>query len=167
MRYGKSQLTKHRKSNEQCAILYWAEQNTRKQFPIEDCLQTSATERDLANRIRYHCGNPGNILRNAERGGGVDRRTHYGFGIPSGDIKMFRNKMPIDRATMTWNFLQCTYQRYRLYWNQVYGHIGASHCYPSRQPGERWNIPYREQYENRRQKYKNDLPKRPLTASKF
>ena len=56
----------------------------------------------------------------------IYRRTHYGFGMPPEDLQLFHKKIRCDRTTMTWNCLQCTFQRARYNWSQVYGEIRAS-----------------------------------------
>ena len=138
---GKSQLTKHRKNTETCKEAYWNDINQMKKCTNQNCDRTFLTEKDLEYHMRYHCGNELNPFRNYTQEWHIDRRTLYGYGIHPEDIRLFHDKIFFDRLSMTWNCLECGYQRDKYEWRQVYGHVRSTHCYKSREQNERWNIP--------------------------
>ena len=150
IRFGKAQLTKRRKTTDTCSPLYWIELTQHKHCP--NCDSYFETELDIENHTRYHCGNPDSLFQNNLRDGKIDRRTHHGFGIPPEDIQLFHKMILFGKCTLTWNCLICKYQSNRNNWHQVYGHVRAEHCYKSREPNERWNIPIHEQNKTKEKK---------------
>ena len=161
---GKRQLTKHRKGSEQCQHVYWGEQNQAKPCVNQDFGLLFETEKDLEYHLRYHCRNHENPFGNLTRTGHIDRRTLRGYGIHHADIQLLHNKILFGRRTMTWNCMECNYQRDTYEWKQVYGHVMATHCYTSSKPNGRWNIPTDEQYKD---PIKNQLPSNCNPAGKF
>ena len=132
--------------------MYWGEINQSKRCPDEGCYEEFETLKDLECHIRYHCGNEPNPFTNTTRPGNLDRRTLHGYGIPPEDIKLFGNKILFGRTQMTWNCMICGYKGNQYEWRQVYGHVRATHCYESRIPNERWNIPLEEQHKTSKKK---------------
>ena len=96
--------------------------------------------------MRYHCGDEPNPFQNHTQDVHIDRRTLHGYGIPKEDIRLFQNKIYFDKIEQTWNCVECGYKKDKYGWRQVYGHVRACHCYESRKPNERWNIPINEQF---------------------
>ena len=130
--------------------------------PNDGCGCLFITNDDLEKHMRYHCGNEENPFQNQGENGEIKRNTLYGFGIPKEDLQKFHGKIFFNRTEMTWNCTICDYKRDVYQWHQVYGHVKSQHCYTSRVPNERWNIPRDQLYREYEQ-----LPQDLKEATKF
>ena len=144
---GKAQLPKHRKNSPGRQQDSRGELNQNKKCPNEGCNMEFETIKDLEFHMRYRCGNEPNPFINTTRPGHLDRRTLHGYGIPPGDIPLFGDKILFGRTQMTWNCMICGYKGNQYERRQVYGHVRATHCYESRKPNGRWNIPSGAQFK--------------------
>ena len=79
--------------------------------------------------------------------GEVKRNTIHGFGIPKGDLQAFRGEIFFDKTLLTWKCTTRNYKGNAYHRHLVYGNVKSQHCYESRIPNERWNIPIDQQYK--------------------
>ena len=95
--------------------------------------------------LRYPCGNEPNAYASTTRHGWFDRTAPYGYGIPSGDIHLFKGKILFGRHDVAWNLLICNFTRNAYEWRKVYSHVRAMRRYARGIPNGRWDIPPDEQ----------------------
>ena len=116
----------------------------------------------MGNRPRYHCGVTETESDQNIMDGDIDRRTHYGFGMPPTDIQISHGEIYFGRIATQWRFLRRNFQRDKSNWCQVHGPISETNIYPSRLQNARWVAPIQEQSKNR-------LPQKrqPPTAIQF
>ena len=83
--------------------------------------------------MKFHCGNENdNPFINNSEGGVINRKTMYGFGIPSDDMFLFKGKVTFGKIRKRWKCLICEFGRSRYGRNQVFCLAAAQHGYKSR-----------------------------------